>query len=581
MRDGNVSIVRIQDFLYTTYQSKVFSADLITNETLYCNGIGGIKHQNVSTFDNLNTTDTLITKQSSINKNAHVPHLTLTKMSAAWNNDQRCVLLQISLTADSNHLLMVTGPVGSGKSSLLLAILEEIPKIRGAIEIQGRIAYVSQIPWIFSGTIRDNILFGQHLDEARYNRILEICDLHKDINCFPNGDLSIIGQRGVGLSGGQRARVSLARVVYSDADIFLLDDPLSAVDARVGQHIFDKCICGELSGRTRILVTHQVQHIDRADKIVVLDEGSITRQGTYVELNNDIFHKLQGQQIQSINEYTVHNKEAVNSTRSVTTEDLADQDLKEDEEDRATGTVSWHLYWEFFRVGLPAVLIGFLVLLYGVAQGKKKTHISCKIWHHKLIFVSSIVLLLAPNWWISRISHMSSQQQRSFFTIAIFGGLTGGAFLLSLAREFAIYFAILRSTRKLHDKMTLAVIKSPVLFFDINPAGRIMNRFSKDIGAMDDLLPWNFCYAASFCMNVIGVLLLTAVVNLWIVFAVIPIAMLFFYIIRYYLKTARELKRMEAIRCSPVYAHVTETIKGLEVIRTSDREKDFLKEMFR
>jgi ABC-type transport system involved in cytochrome bd biosynthesis fused ATPase/permease subunit len=314
----------------------------------------------------------------------------------------------------------------------------------------------------------------------------------------------------------------------------------------------------------------------------VLDEGSITRQGTYVELNTDIFlHKLQGQQIQSINEYTVHNKEAVNSTRSVTTEDLADQDLKEDEEDRATGTVSWHLYWEFFRVGLPAVLIGFLVLLYGVAQGKKKTHISCKIWHHKLIFVSSIVLLLAPNWWISRISHMSSQQQRSFFTIAIFGGLTGGAFLLSLAREFAIYFAILRSTRKLHDKMTLAVIKSPVLFFDINPAGRIMNRFSKDIGAMDDLLPWNFCYAASFCMNVIGVLLLTAVVNLWIVFAVIPIAMLFFYIIRYYLKTARELKRMEAIRCSPVYAHVTETIKGLEVIRTSDREKDFLKEMFR
>jgi ABC-type Fe3+/spermidine/putrescine transport system ATPase subunit len=162
-----------------------------------------------------------------------------------------------------------------------------------------------------------------------------------------------------------------------------LDDPLSAVDARVGQHIFDKCICGELSGRTRILVTHQVQHLDRADKIVVLDEGSITRQGTYTELKNNMFlHKLHGQQTQCVNEYTAHNKEAVDSTRNVTTSDLADRDLKEDEEDRATGIVSWHLYWEFVRVGLPAVLIVLLILFCGVVQGKPEKHknqISCKI----------------------------------------------------------------------------------------------------------------------------------------------------------------------------------------------------------
>ena len=219
----------------------------------------------------------------------------LTEMSAAWKTEgQPIVLHHISLTVRSKQLFMVTGPVGSGKSSLLMAILREIPIVSGAVEVRGRIAYVSQMPWIFSGTIRDNILFGRHFDESRYQRVLEACDLNKDIKGFPNEDLCIVGQRGVGLSGGQRARVSLARAVYSDADVFLLDDPLSAVDARVGQHIFDKCICGELSNRTRILATHQVQHLPRADKIAVIKEGSIVKQGTYSELDNcGLFYKLQ------------------------------------------------------------------------------------------------------------------------------------------------------------------------------------------------------------------------------------------------------------------------------------------------
>jgi ABC-type multidrug transport system fused ATPase/permease subunit len=181
-------------------------------------------------------------KQTSLCMNETVPYVVLTNISAAWTKDQRSVLHQISLTVRSNQLLMITGPVGSGKSSLLIVIQGEIPMVDGKMERQGRIAYIIQTPWIFSGTVRDNIVFGRGFNEARYQRVLDVCDLHKDINRFANRDESTIGQRGVGLSGGQRARVSLARAVCSDADIFLLDDPLSAVDARVAQHIFDKCI---------------------------------------------------------------------------------------------------------------------------------------------------------------------------------------------------------------------------------------------------------------------------------------------------------------------------------------------------
>jgi ABC-type multidrug transport system fused ATPase/permease subunit len=302
-------------------------------------------------------------EQVSWTKKANESRVVLTNISAAWTKDQRCVLHQVSLTVSSSQLLMVTGSVGSGKSSLLMAILEEIHITKGEMDTQGRIAYVSQIPWIFSGTVRDNIVFGQSFDETRYNRILEICDLHKDIICFPNGDLSIIGQRGVGLSGGQRARVSLARAVYTDVDIFLMDDPLSAVDARVGQHIFDKCICGELSSRIRIVVTHQVQHLPRADKIAVVQEGIII-QGTYSELKDKgIFFKIQENQKTA---KSIYNKEITNSDK------LANRDMREDEEDRATGIVSWRLYWEFFTVGSPAVLIGCFGLFYAVVQGKHK-----------------------------------------------------------------------------------------------------------------------------------------------------------------------------------------------------------------
>lgn len=192
-------------------------------------------------------------------------------------------LQNISFTVKQGELLAVIGPVGAGKSSLLSAVLGELPKDKGLINVTGRIAYVSQQPWVFSGTVRSNILFDKEYEKEKYENVLKVCALKKDLELLANGDLTVIGDRGATLSGGQKARVNLARAVYQDADIYLLDDPLSAVDAEVGRHLFEKCICQALHQKISVLVTHQLQYLRAANQILILKDGKMVGKGTYAE----------------------------------------------------------------------------------------------------------------------------------------------------------------------------------------------------------------------------------------------------------------------------------------------------------
>ena len=213
------------------------------------------------------------------------PFVSITEASSSWNQEMlNNTLSDITFIVRNGSLLAITGAVGSGKSSLLTAILGELPLHRGSVSYHGKIAYVPQIPWVFSGTIRENILFGLPFNEERFQQVVHTCELTKDLTNFTNGDLTEIGQRGVTLSGGQKARVGLARAVYSDADIYLLDDPLSAVDTKVGRRLFEGCILRHLSGRIRLLVTHQLQYLKYVDRIIVMSNGSITHQGGYAEI---------------------------------------------------------------------------------------------------------------------------------------------------------------------------------------------------------------------------------------------------------------------------------------------------------
>ena len=287
-------------------------------------------------------------------------------------------LQDIEFSTEPQTLTVITGPVGSGKSTLLSAIAGEVPVAAGTISWPTSLVYVPQTPWVFSGTIRENILFGQPYNQDKYSTILEACSLTEDVRRFPNADLAVVGERGAVLSGGQRARVSLARAVYMDADLYLLDDPLSAVDIKVSQHIFEKCIKGLLSNKTRVLTSHQEQHMKQADKIIVLYKGRV--------LANGGFSELQEKGLFNINPYPSSNKPVRNSESEVKSvfenEDESQfkdravilhnqvNDLDQSEEDRTIGSVTLMTYWDYFRSGLHSSAIFGLFCLFFITQGE-------------------------------------------------------------------------------------------------------------------------------------------------------------------------------------------------------------------
>ena len=303
------------------------------------------------------------------------PQVVLENVSSVWNDSSdRPALQNVSLHATSGQLVGITGPVGSGKTSLLMTILEELPISSGLSSCIGKMAYVSQTPWVYSGTVRENIVFGMPFVEEKYFKIVEVCDLAKDLSSFPKGDLTEIGQRGVILSGGQRARVSLARALYSDADIYLLDDPLSAVDAKVGKHLFDRCIKEFLAGRVRILVTHQLQFLQHAEHVVILQNGSVQYQGSYSQIDQKKlgydFMVSQGKQEEGENSTITRLGEDKRVRKASSVDEFQERvDLAEEEEDRMVGTVKWQLYWKYFRAALPVTLIVALAVFFAIVQG--------------------------------------------------------------------------------------------------------------------------------------------------------------------------------------------------------------------
>jgi len=496
------------------------------------------------------------------------PQIFIENVTCFWSHtSERPTLDNVSLNATNGQLVGITGPVGSGKTSLLMTILGEIPISSGKMSFIGKMAFVSQTPWVYSGTVRDNIVFGKEFHEQKYNKVIKVCDLEKDIASFTKRDLTEIGQRGVILSGGQRARVSLARAIYSDADIYLLDDPLSAVDAKVGRHLFDRCIKEFLDGRMRILVTHQLQFLKETDSVVILRNGSVVCHGTYsgIEQYRQAASCFLPQQQQDFDgedknreDVSVFSDEASESMNSAI-EHRDRMDLKDEEEERMVGSVKWWLYWKYFRATLPKILIISLIIFFAIAQ----------------------VFLIAPSWWLSRMTEMPFNQQKSYPTLLVYGSIVTGSLLLTTISSFCFYLAALKASENLHDQMTKAVMNAPVLFFDTNPVGRILNRFSKDVGCMDDILPGQFLFAIQLCLYFFTAAILSAVVNVWLFITCAPLTVLFIYLAKYYLISAREIRRLEAITCSPVYSLITDTVAGLEVIRSSEMENDFLQKFYK
>eukprot|EP00075_Anas_platyrhynchos_P027019 XP_027316272.1 LOW QUALITY PROTEIN: canalicular multispecific organic anion transporter 1 [Anas platyrhynchos] len=523
----------------------------------------------------------------------------------------------VTLDIKPGSLVAVVGAVGSGKSSLVSAMLGEMENIKGHINIQGSLAYVPQQAWIQNATLKDNILFGSELDEARYQQVIKACALLPDLELLPAGDQTEIGEKGINLSGGQKQRVSLARAVYSNADIYVLDDPLSAVDAHVGKYLFENVLGpkGLLQKKTRILVTHGISFLPQVDNIVVLVAGAVSEHGSYSTLLAN-----RGAFAQFLNSYGNHEEEAAEkNTTAVALEEVEEQRdetlepcVEEGPDDVVSATLkreaSVHRR-EFVRSistkstsslkksqeEPPKKVKGQqLIEKEAVETGKVKFSMYLRYlravgWGYSfwvaMGYVAQYVAYVGTNLWLSawtddaeRYQNQTYPVQQRDLRIGVFGALgVSQAIFLLFATMLSAHGAV-RASRIMHQRLLSNILRVPMSFFDTTPTGRIVNRFAKDIFTVDETIPMSFRSWLSCFMAIISTLLMISLATPFFTIIVVPLGIFYYFVLRYYISTSRQLRRLDSVTRSPIYSHFGETVSGLSVIRAYGHQERFLKQ---
>lgn len=490
-------------------------------------------------------------------------------------------LENIDLNIKKGEFVVITGLVGSGKSSLLLAISGFMKRTSGTVSVDGSLLLCGY-PWVQNATVKENIIFGHELDEEKYKEVIYACSLESDLEILPAGDQSEIGERGITLSGGQKARINLARAVYANRDIILLDDVLSAVDARVGKHIMNSCIMGLLKDKTRILATHQLSLIGDASRIVFLNgDGSISV-GTLDELNatNAGFKKLMAFNSESKeeddeepvleDEIEFQEQELIRrQTNKSLGEDeeamhhLYNQDKSADgvliqQEEKAVNAITFDVYKTYLTLGsgnlppwfvLPSLLASMILATF------------CMIF---------------TNTWLSFWTSNKFDGRSDGFYIGIYVMFTVLTFLL-LTLEFIILVHITNTASvNLNILSVQRILHAPMSFMDITPMGRILNRFTKDTDVLDNEIGDQIrFFLFSFC-NIIGVLILCVIYLPWFAIAIPFLALIFYSVADFYQASSREIKRLEATQRSLVYNNFNESLNGADTIRAYKNEARFL-----
>ncbi|XP_044251197.1 multidrug resistance-associated protein 1 isoform X10 [Drosophila takahashii] len=540
----------------------------------------------------------------------------------SWGDE--ITLRNINIEVHKSSLVALVGTVGSGKSSVVQAFLGEMEKLAGVVNTVGKLAYVPQQAWIQNATVRDNILFGQPYDRKRYNKVIDACALRADIDILSAGDSTEIGEKGINLSGGQKQRISLARAVYSDADLYLLDDPLSAVDAHVGKHIFEEVIGpkGILARKSRVLVTHGVTFLPQVDSIYVMKMGEISESGTFDQLvkNKGAFADFIIQHLQDGNEEEEELnqiKRQISSTGDVPellgsvekaiklarTESLSDS-ISVTSADSLMGGGGGSL-----RKRGRARRQNSHDSVASAASLKKKQEVEGKlieteksqtggvefaVYKHYIksvgIFLSVATLVLnfvfqafqiGSNLWLTQWANDQNAGNdtglRDMY-LGVYGAFGFGQVTAYFLCSLTLALGCIYCSKALHERLLTYVFRWPMELFDTTPLGRIVNRFSKDVDTIDNVLPMLWRMVISQAFAVLATIVVISLSTPIFLAVIVPIAFLYYFAQRFYVATSRQLMRLESVSRSPIYSHFSETVTGASTIRAYNVGDRFIDE---
>lgn len=479
-------------------------------------------------------------------------------------------LHNLNITIKKGEFIVLTGAVGSGKTSLLNAIAGYMNCTKGHVYRNGSLIFCNS-PWIQNATVKENILFSSDYDEKKYYEVLSNCSLETDIKNFHAGDQTEIGERGITLSGGQKARINLARAVYADKDIVLLDDVLSAVDAKVGKSIMNDCILGYLKNKTRILATHQLSLIGSADKIIFFNGDGSVDVGTVLELENRNLKFLKLMELntfeKSDDEEEKKQEEEIEKKQLEKIQTQQNEMLEKEEgklmirEDRAVNGLGWEVYKNYILFGAGRLTVWGWIAFYLIATA-----------------FATFCQIFANTWlsfWIDNKFHGRS----SGFYIGLYVMFSILAVVFLVCELMSLVFVSNTSSWVLQIKSIRNILKAPMSFIDTTPIGRIMNRFSRDTEVLDNEISNQLRITSFSLSNIIGIVILCIIYLPWFAIAVPFMAFAFVAISSFYQASAREIKRLEALQRSYVYSSFGEILSGMETLKIYNVQQIFVKKL--
>ena len=480
-----------------------------------------------------------------------------TDSASTLTSEEPFRLHDLNLSVGRKELIAVIGGVGSGKSSLLAALAGDMRKTNGSVTMGATRAFCPQYAWIQNSTVRENILFGKDYNRKWYDEVVDACALRADLDMLPHSDQTEIGERGITVSGGQKQRLNIARAIYFNSDIVLMDDPLSAVDAHVGRHIFDNAICGLLKDKCRILATHQLHVLHRCDRIIWLHDGHVVSVDTFDNLmrDNKDFQKMMAStaQEEKVEEADVNEDEVEDEKKGAKKRKVAKRGAAlMQQEERAVKSVSWSVYGAYVRASGTILNAPFVIFLLIISQG---ANIATSLW---------------LSWWTSNKFGYSTGQY-----IGAYAAL--GAIQAFLMFAFSVCLTTLgtRSSRVLLQQAMTRVLRAPMSFYDTTPLGRITNRFAKDVDTMDNNLTDAMRMYFFTLAMITSVFILIIVYFHYFAIALGPLFLMFLFSASYYRASAREMKRHEAVLRSGVFARFGEGVSGIASIRAYGLQNQF------